>query len=172
MEDDRANLAELYQQAQEEKAAFLELNQNLQRKLSDYLRTVKKNEVYHRPPTRYPPLPPPLAHPSRTSSRPSPTHPSPSPTPQENKESQEKSVTDQEQRYFKCLAQVTELRHNPHPHHSPLNPYPFPNPNPHPHHSPFTLTLTLTLTLTPIRSTSCGTSSRGYRRSSTARPWR
>ena len=45
MEDDHANLAELYQQAQEEKAAFLELNQNLQRKLSDYLRTVKKNEV-------------------------------------------------------------------------------------------------------------------------------
>jgi len=59
-------------QAQEEKAAFLELNQNLQRKLSDYLRTVKKNE--------------------------------------ENKEAQEKSVTDQEQRYFKCLAQVNELR--------------------------------------------------------------
>ena len=45
MEDDRANLAELYQQAQEEKAAFLELNQNLQRKLAEYLRTVKKNEV-------------------------------------------------------------------------------------------------------------------------------
>ena len=75
MEDDRANLAELYQQAQEEKAAFLELNQNLQRKLSDYLRTVKKNEVYLRPPTRYPPLPPPLTHPSRTFSHPSPSHP-------------------------------------------------------------------------------------------------
>jgi len=29
---------------------------------------------------------------------------------EENKESQEKSVTDQEQRYFKCLAQVNELR--------------------------------------------------------------
>ena len=71
MEDDRANLAELYQQAHEEKAAFLELNQTLQRKLVDYLRTVKKNE--------------------------------------ENKEA-EKSVTDQEQRYFKCLAQVNELR--------------------------------------------------------------
>ena len=51
--------------------AFLELNQTLQRKLVDYLRTVKKNE--------------------------------------ENKEA-EKSVTDQEQRYFKCLAQVNELR--------------------------------------------------------------
>ena len=45
--------------------------QTLQRKLVEYLRTVKKND--------------------------------------ENKEA-EKSVTDQEQRYFKCLAQVNELR--------------------------------------------------------------
>ena len=68
MEDDRANLAELYQQAQEEKAAFLELNQNLQRKLAEYLRTVKKNEV------------PPATHPIHTAS-PRLTHPSPLPSP-------------------------------------------------------------------------------------------
>ena len=128
MEDDHANLAELYQQAQEEKAAFLELNQNLQRKLSDYLRTVKKNEVPsdHRPP-HPPPIPAPHTALTHSSRPPPPPHlpllsPLPSPT-QENKEAQEKSVTDQEQRYFKCLAQVNELRHSPHPH-------------PHPHHSP------------------------------------
>jgi hypothetical protein len=71
VEEDKANLAELFKQAQEEKAAFLDLNQMLQRKLSDHLRTVKKVD--------------------------------------ETREV-EKSVTDQEQRYYKCLSQVNELR--------------------------------------------------------------
>ena len=66
-----ANLAELFKQAQEEKATFLDLNQTLQRKLSEHLRTVKKAE--------------------------------------EGKDV-EKTVTDQEQRYYKCLSQVNELR--------------------------------------------------------------
>jgi len=70
-EEERANLAELFKQAQEEKVAYLELNQNLQRKLAEYLRSAKKTD--------------------------------------ENKEA-EKSVTDQEQRYYKCLSQVNELR--------------------------------------------------------------
>jgi hypothetical protein len=70
-EEDKANLAELFKQAQEEKATFLDLNQTLQRKLSDHLRTVKKAD--------------------------------------EGKDV-EKTVTDQEQRYYKCLSQVNELR--------------------------------------------------------------
>jgi len=70
-EEERANLAELFKQAQEEKVSYLELNQTLQRKLAEHLRQVKKTD--------------------------------------ENKEA-EKSVTDQEQRYYKCLAQVNELR--------------------------------------------------------------
>ena len=127
MEDDRANLAELYQQAQEEKAAFLELNQSLQRKLAEYLRTVKKNEVPHAThpmhtasprlthpsplpsplPTAHTPLPSPspLSPPRLT---PQPPHPCPSRAGEQG--GAEKSVTDQEQRYFKCLAQVNELR--------------------------------------------------------------
>jgi len=68
---ERTNLAELFKQAQEEKAFCLEKNQGLQRRLAEYLRTVKKSD--------------------------------------EHKEV-EKSVTDQEQRYFKCLAQVNELK--------------------------------------------------------------
>jgi len=71
VEEDKANLAELFKQAQEEKATFLDLNQTLQKKLSDHLRTVKKVD--------------------------------------EAKE-MEKTVTDQEQRYYKCLSQVNELR--------------------------------------------------------------
>jgi len=70
-EEDKANLAELFKQAQEEKATFLDLNQTLQRKLSEHLRTVKKAD--------------------------------------EGKDV-EKTVTDQEQRYYKCLSQVNELR--------------------------------------------------------------
>mmetsp|Transcript_53665 Transcript_53665/g.117027 ORF Transcript_53665/g.117027 Transcript_53665/m.117027 type:complete len:543 (-) Transcript_53665:426-2054(-) len=66
-----ANLTELFQQAEEEKAAFAEMNQNLQRKLAEHLRTVKKSD--------------------------------------ETKDT-ETAVTDQDQRYFKCLAQVNELR--------------------------------------------------------------
>lgn len=69
---ERTNLAELFKQAQEEKAFCLEKNQGLQRRLADYLRTVKKSD--------------------------------------EHKQDAEKSVTDQEQRYFKCLAQVNELK--------------------------------------------------------------
>merc|ERR1719291_754681 len=65
------NLAELFKGAQEEKTSSLETNQALQRKLADYLRTVKKSD--------------------------------------EQKDA-EKSVTDQDARYFKCLAQVNELR--------------------------------------------------------------
>jgi len=71
VEEDKANLAELFKQAQEEKATFLDLNLTLQRKLSEHLRTVKKAD--------------------------------------EGKDV-EKTVTDQEQRYYKCLAQVNELR--------------------------------------------------------------
>jgi len=65
------NLAELFKKAQEEKTSSLESNQALQRKLVEYLRTVKKSD--------------------------------------EQKDA-EKSVTDQDARYFKCLAQVNELR--------------------------------------------------------------
>ena len=73
-EEERANLAELFKQAQEEKVAYLELNQGLQRKLADHLRSAKKSD--------------------------------------ENKEA-EKSVTDQEQRYFKCLSQVRHSGNQP-----------------------------------------------------------
>ena len=72
VEEDKANLAELFKQAQEEKATFLDLNQTLQRKLSEHLRTVKKQG--------------------------------------DDTKDVEKTVTDQEQRYYKCLAQVNELR--------------------------------------------------------------
>jgi len=71
VEEDKANLAELFKQAQEEKVTFLDLNQVLQKKLGEHLRTAKKAD--------------------------------------ESKDV-EKSVTDQEQRYYKCLAQVNELR--------------------------------------------------------------
>ena len=71
VEEDKANLAELFKQAQEEKATFVELNQALQKKVGDQLRTAKKAD---------------------------------------DSKDVEKSVTDQEQRYYKCLAQVNELR--------------------------------------------------------------
>ena len=71
VEEDKANLAELFKQAQEEKATFLDLNLTLQRKLSEHLRTVKKAD---------------------------------------DGKDVEKTVTDQEQRYYKCLSQVNELR--------------------------------------------------------------
>jgi len=71
VEEDKANLAELFKQAQEEKQSFLDLNQVLQKKLGEHLRSMKKVD--------------------------------------ESKDV-EKSVTDQEQRYYKCLAQVNELR--------------------------------------------------------------
>ena len=67
VEEEKANLAELFKQAQEEKATFLDLNQALQRKLSDHLHTIKKAD---------------------------------------DSKDVEKSVTDQEQRYYKCLSQV------------------------------------------------------------------
>eukprot|EP00324_Dicrateria_rotunda_P007015 CAMPEP_0206171500 /NCGR_PEP_ID=MMETSP1474-20131121/42515_1 /ASSEMBLY_ACC=CAM_ASM_001110 /TAXON_ID=97495 /ORGANISM="Imantonia sp., Strain RCC918" /LENGTH=81 /DNA_ID=CAMNT_0053578989 /DNA_START=18 /DNA_END=260 /DNA_ORIENTATION=+ len=66
-EEERANLAELFKQAQEEKVAFLDLNQTLQRKLAEHLRSTKKAD---------------------------------------DVKDVEKSVTDQEQRYYKCLTQV------------------------------------------------------------------
>ena len=72
VEEDKANLAELFKQAQEEKATFLDLNQVLQKKLAEHLRTSAKK--------------------------------------MDESKDIEKSVTDQEQRYYKFLAQVNELR--------------------------------------------------------------
>jgi len=72
VEEDKSNLAELFKQAQEEKATFLDLNQVLQKKLAEHLRTSAKK--------------------------------------MDESKDIEKSVTDQEQRYYKFLAQVNELR--------------------------------------------------------------